>query len=137
MNHRWIATLICALACAAAPLPAAAQGKTLRYASAFDPQSMDPHALALLYQTRVVTQVYEGLVNRAKDYKLEPSLATVVGDGRPADLALQAAPGREVPRRQRRSVPTTRCSRSRARWTTLRSAATRCRASAARARSTR
>ena len=60
----------------ALPLVVFAQGKTLRYASAFDPQSMDPHALALLYQTRVVTQVYEGLVNRGKDFKLEPSLAT-------------------------------------------------------------
>ncbi len=59
----------------ALPLAVFAQGKTLRYASAFDPQSMDPHALALLYQTRVVTQVYEGLVNRGKDFKLEPSLA--------------------------------------------------------------
>ena len=58
------------------PLAAFAQGKTLRFASAFDPQTMDPHALALLYQTRVVTQVYEGLVNRGKDFKLEPSLAT-------------------------------------------------------------
>jgi peptide/nickel transport system substrate-binding protein len=76
VHHRWIITLLCALACATVPPSAAAQGKTLRYASAFDPQSMDPHALALLYQTRVVTQVYEGLVNRAKDYKLEPSLAT-------------------------------------------------------------
>jgi peptide/nickel transport system substrate-binding protein len=53
-----------------------AQGKTLRFASAFDPQSMDPHALALVYQSRVVTQIYEGLVNRSKDFKLEPSLAT-------------------------------------------------------------
>lgn len=49
--------------------------KTLRYASAFDPQSLDPHALALLYQTRVVTQIYEGLVNRGRDFKLEPALA--------------------------------------------------------------
>jgi peptide/nickel transport system substrate-binding protein len=55
---------------------ALAQGKTLRFASAFDPQSMDPHALALLYHSRVVTQLYEGLVNRGKDFKLEPSLAT-------------------------------------------------------------
>ena len=31
-------------------LPAPA--KTLRFASAFDPQSMDPHSLALLYQSR-------------------------------------------------------------------------------------
>ena len=76
VNRRFLAAFFCALACALAPLPAAAQGKTLRFASAFDPQSMDPHALALLYQTRVVTQVYEGLVNRGKDYKLAPSLAT-------------------------------------------------------------
>ncbi|MED5617788.1 ABC transporter substrate-binding protein [Ideonella sp. BN130291] len=55
----------------------AGHAATLRYASGFDPQTLDPHALALLYQTRVVTQVYEGLVNRAKDFKtLEPSLAT-------------------------------------------------------------
>ena len=76
MRIRVLAALSCALACALAPLPAAAQVKHLRFASAFDPQSMDPHALALLYQTRVVTQVYEGLVNRGKDFKLEPSLAT-------------------------------------------------------------
>ena len=61
---------------------------------------MDPHALALLYQTRVVTQVYEGLVNRGKDYKLEPSLATSWEMVNATDLALQAAPGREVPRRR-------------------------------------
>jgi peptide/nickel transport system substrate-binding protein len=54
---------------------AAAQTKSLRVASAFDPQTMDPHALALLYHTRVNTQVYEGLVNRDKAFKLEPSLA--------------------------------------------------------------
>jgi peptide/nickel transport system substrate-binding protein len=53
-----------------------AQPRTLRFASAFDPQTMDPHALALLYQTRVVAQIYEGLVNRDKAFKLEPSLAT-------------------------------------------------------------
>ncbi len=76
MRARFLAALTCVVACALAPLPAVAQVKHLRFASAFDPQSMDPHALALLYQTRVVTQIYEGLVNRAKDYKLEPSLAT-------------------------------------------------------------
>lgn len=54
---------------------AVANAKTLRVASAFDPQTMDPHALALLYHTRVVTQIYEGLVNRGPDFALEPSLA--------------------------------------------------------------
>ena len=78
MNRRLLAacslSFAFALACAFSP-PAFAQAKTLRFASAFDPQSMDPHALALLYQSRVVTQVYEGLVNRDKDFKLEPALA--------------------------------------------------------------
>jgi peptide/nickel transport system substrate-binding protein len=55
---------------------AGADARTLRFASAFDPNSLDPHALALLYQTRVVTQIYEGLVNRDQKFRLEPSLAT-------------------------------------------------------------
>lgn len=58
--------------------PAAAQaaaGPALRIASAFDAQTMDPHAIALLYNSRVLTQVYEGLVNRDEKYKLEPALA--------------------------------------------------------------
>ncbi len=59
-------------ACFAA-VPAAA--KTLRFASGFDPQSMDPHALALQYQTRIVSQVYESLVSRNRDFVLEPALA--------------------------------------------------------------
>ena len=48
---------------------------TLRIASAFDPQTMDPHALALQYHTRVSAQIYESLVNRDAQYQLEPSLA--------------------------------------------------------------
>lgn len=56
---------------AASPLAA----KTLRFASAFDPQSLDPHALALQYQTRVVSQIYESLVSRDRDFKMEPALA--------------------------------------------------------------
>src|SRR5262245_35683495 len=73
-----VATLLVALATGAAP-PAQAQpqpaGKSLRYASAFDPQSMDPHSLALLYQTRIVSQIYESLVARDRDFKTEPALA--------------------------------------------------------------
>jgi peptide/nickel transport system substrate-binding protein len=67
MNRKTLAARVAASTLALAlcvPAAAWAQGKTLRFASAFDPQTMDPHALALLYQTRVVTQVYEGLVNR-------------------------------------------------------------------------
>jgi peptide/nickel transport system substrate-binding protein len=48
---------------------------SLRVASGFDPQTMDPHAVALLYHTRVVYQVYESLVGRDAAMKLEPALA--------------------------------------------------------------
>jgi len=76
MNRRLLAVGSLLLACLFSPVTFA-QGKTLRFASAFDPQSMDPHALALLYQSRVVTQIYEGLVNRSRGFtQLEPSLAT-------------------------------------------------------------
>ena len=64
------------LALAVAGAPATTVAQSLRYASAFDPNSLDPHALALVYQTRIVTQIYEGLVNRDRDFGLEPSLAT-------------------------------------------------------------
>lgn len=71
VRTRWLAA---ALVGAILVLPVGA--KTLRFASAFDPNSLDPHSLALLYQTRVVTQIYEGLVNRDRDFRLEPALAT-------------------------------------------------------------
>ncbi|MEP6996453.1 MAG: ABC transporter substrate-binding protein [Betaproteobacteria bacterium] len=65
----WVAILAGCLA--ASPLLA----KTLRFASAFDPQSLDPHALALQYQTRVVSQIYESLVFRDRNFAIEPALA--------------------------------------------------------------
>jgi peptide/nickel transport system substrate-binding protein len=47
----------------------------LRIASAFDPQTMDPQALALLYHSRVVHQIYESLVGRDERFKTEAALA--------------------------------------------------------------
>jgi peptide/nickel transport system substrate-binding protein len=61
------------LACWLAALPAPAA--TLRLASGFDPQSLDPHALALQYQTRVASQIYESLVFRDRNFAIEPALA--------------------------------------------------------------
>jgi peptide/nickel transport system substrate-binding protein len=66
-----IGLLLVAGALFAAPLAA----KTLRFASGFDPQSMDPHGLALQYQTRVVSQIYESLVFRDRSFAMEPALA--------------------------------------------------------------
>ena len=73
----WGLAACLALGLGLAGVPSAqAQTKTLRIASAFDPQSMDPHALALLYHSRVVYQIYESLVGRDEQYRLEPALAT-------------------------------------------------------------
>jgi len=58
-----------ALACAGAA------AKTLRYASQFDPGTMDPHAIASLYSTRVLGQVYDSLVQRDEQFRPEPGLA--------------------------------------------------------------
>ncbi|MDY0749116.1 ABC transporter substrate-binding protein [Paucibacter sp. R3-3] len=74
MRTSWL----CAAAAAALLLVAgacAAQPRVLRIASANDPQTMDPHAVALLYQSRVVQQIYEGLVDRDEKFRLQPSLA--------------------------------------------------------------
>ena len=75
--HLW--PVLTAAALALATGPAAAQAPTkpglLRIASAFDPQTLDPHALALLYHSRVAYQVYESLISRDAQFKLEPALA--------------------------------------------------------------
>ena len=71
-----IALLTCLLTCLLPLSPALAQNPgQLRIASAFDPQTMDPQALALLYHTRVVHQIYESLVTRDERFKTEPALA--------------------------------------------------------------
>ncbi|MDQ2926617.1 MAG: ABC transporter substrate-binding protein [Pseudomonadota bacterium] len=54
---------------------APAHAVTVRIATAFDPQTMDPHALALLYHARIAYQIYDSLVGRDEQFRLEPSLA--------------------------------------------------------------
>ncbi len=56
-------------------LAGAAQAAGLRVATAFDPQTMDPQALALLYHSRVAFQIYESLVTRNERFEIEPGLA--------------------------------------------------------------
>ena len=49
--------------------------KLLRYASQIDPGTMDPHALSSLYNNRVLSQIYETLVDRDEQFKPGPRLA--------------------------------------------------------------
>src|SRR5258706_9575914 len=67
-----------AIAAGASALLAAAadSAKMLRIATAFDPNSLDPHSQALLYHTRIVSQIYESLITRDQKFLLEPQLAT-------------------------------------------------------------
>jgi len=50
----------------------AAHAANLRVATAFDPQTMDPHSLALLYHSRIAFQLYESLVTRDEQFRVEP-----------------------------------------------------------------
>ena len=69
---RIVAVALAATACCVAH---GAQPVVVRIATAFDPQTMDPHALALLYHARIDYQVYDSLVNRDETFGIEPSLA--------------------------------------------------------------
>ena len=53
----------------------AAPAKLLRHGSQVDPGTMDPHAIATLYNNRVLSQIYESLVGRDEQFKPEGRLA--------------------------------------------------------------
>ncbi len=59
---------------AAMAVPATAE--TFRWASATDPQTMDPHAVSSAPVLGFLNNVYEGLVRRGRDMAIEPALAT-------------------------------------------------------------
>ncbi|MEH0072783.1 ABC transporter substrate-binding protein [Pannonibacter sp. Pt2-lr] len=54
---------------------AAAQAAELRFASQGDLVSMDPYAVEEVFTSGFLGNVYEGLVRRTPDLKLEPALA--------------------------------------------------------------
>lgn len=64
-----------ALLAAALFLSSAADARLLRHASQVDPGTMDPHALASLYNNRVLSQIYETLVERDERFRPGPRLA--------------------------------------------------------------
>lgn len=64
--------MLFALAAVAMP----AQSKTLRYATQDEPQTLDPHSASLAVTTRLLSNVYDTLVGRDKNFKLVPWLAT-------------------------------------------------------------
>ena len=84
-------TLACTFVLALSTGTASAQ--TLRIASAFDPQTQDPHAIALLYHSRVAYQVHESLVGRDARFQLEPALAESWQQAEPRRWRFKLRPG--------------------------------------------
>lgn len=64
--------LVLFVACA---ITLAASAKSIRYATQDEPQTLDPHSANLAVTTRLLSNVYEGLVGRDKDFKIVPWLA--------------------------------------------------------------
>ncbi len=73
MSHRIAPALAAILAALLAGLPA--QAATLRWSSAGDISTMDPHANNEGFTNAYHDHIYEPLVTRGKDLKVEPSLA--------------------------------------------------------------
>ena len=69
-----------------------AAAKTLRYASAYEPGTMDPHAVGSAYATRVLNMVYDTLVARDEDFRVAPGLA-LSWASQPTGWRLKLRPG--------------------------------------------
>jgi peptide/nickel transport system substrate-binding protein len=57
-------------------LAATGEAKTFRWANDGDPTTMDPHARSDLFVTSFDMNMYEPLLRRNRELKLEPALAT-------------------------------------------------------------
>ena len=60
---------------AACSLAFSVAAKTLRYATQDEPQTLDPHSASLAVTTRLLSNVYDGLVGRDQNFRLVPWLA--------------------------------------------------------------
>src|SRR3954469_7812299 len=74
---------LAAVACAGLSLAPAAQAKTFKWANSGDVSSMDPYARQETFLLTFTSNIYEPLVRRDKDLKLEPALATKWGQTDP------------------------------------------------------
>ena len=72
---RLICLTIAALAIASVSLLPTAHAKILRMALSDDATTPDPHAAGLATNHRLLSNIYEGLVRRDKDFKIAPALA--------------------------------------------------------------
>ena len=74
-----------------------AEAKTFKWANSGDVSSMDPYARQETFLLTFTQNIYDPLIRRDKNLKLEPALADQVGPDRSDDLVLRHPSGREVP----------------------------------------
>ena len=72
-----------ALVCASAVFAPMANAKTFKWANSGDVSSMDPYARQETFLLTFTSNIYEPLVRRDKDLKLEPALAVKWGTSDP------------------------------------------------------
>src|SRR5919109_4763214 len=72
-----------ALACASLGMATIAEAKTFKWANAGDVSSMDPYARNETFLLTFTSNIYDPLIRRDKDLKLEAALATKWGQVNP------------------------------------------------------
>jgi peptide/nickel transport system substrate-binding protein len=72
-----------ALACATLSIAPAVEAKTFKWANSGDVSSMDPYARQETFLLTFNSNIYDPLIRRDKDLKLEPALATKWGQSDP------------------------------------------------------
>ena len=78
-------------------LAPSAEPKILRFAFQGELKSVDPYQINESFSLSVNGAVYEGLIRRGPDMRIEPCLGDELGSPRSAALALSPAQGRQVP----------------------------------------
>src|SRR6266436_8512879 len=80
----WLRRYVLAAVVVLAALAATGEAKTFRWANDGDPTTMDPHARSDLFVTSFDMNMYEPLLRRNRELKLEPALATEWSNVEPA-----------------------------------------------------
>ena len=84
---------LAALVCAGLSLAPVAEAKTFKWANSGDVSSMDPYARQETFLLTFNSNIYEPLIRRDKDLKLEPALATKWGQTDPTTWFFDIRPG--------------------------------------------
>jgi ABC-type transport system substrate-binding protein len=84
---------LAAVACAGFAMAPAAQAKTFKWANSGDVSSMDPYARQETFLLTFNSNIYDPLIRRDKNLKLEPALATKWGQSDPTTWFFDIRPG--------------------------------------------